>query len=110
MGTLTRHVQRGCAAALAAVALAGCGQTVTVPGPQQDTNALLGIKEGWLTHCDELAPRQGDAVADLQGDYDALAYVAGLCASNHGALVDYLLPHVRRAQEAAIQAGGLGQK
>ena len=101
MGTVTRYVQQGGAAALIAAALTGCGSVIEVPAAQQDTNALLGIKEGWLTYCDELADRPGNSVADLQEDFNALAYVGGVCAANHGALVDYLLPYVRRAQEAA---------
>ena len=103
MVSLTRTLQR-CSAVAAAVVLTGCVRTIQVPGPQQDTNALLGIKSEWLRYCEELPPEEGDMVGDLQDDYTSLARVAASCAAIHHGLVGYLLPRVKRAQEAAKRA------
>lgn len=74
---------------------------VKVPAAKTDANALLGIKDTWLTYCQEIGPRPGSAVADMQQDFTALALAAGNCAADHGALVEYLIPYVQRARREA---------
>lgn len=78
--------------------LSGCAGKVIDNTDNTYRNALIGVKDEWLTYCDELGPRDGTDVGSLQQDFTALAYVAGDCAAGKRKLVDYLKPFVTKAK------------
>lgn len=97
MGSLTKLVQLGCAAA-AAVILTGCTPQYIDKTDNSFRDALIGVKDHWLDYCGTLPTRPGDSVGDMQEDFNILAGIAANCAADKRALVEYLLPYVQKAK------------